>query len=167
LDEDFFLYHEDLEYSYWLKSLGYKIVLARDSVVYHEYEFGRSVSKYFWMERNRYAVMLLFFKWPTLLLLAPMGFLVEVGLLLLAVRSSSLSERLAVYRYWLNPANWPLWLKKRRLIQSRRTVSDKELLKFAVSEILFQEGEAQSPLLTHIGNPLMKAYWQVVKKLLS
>ena len=32
-DNDFFLYHEDLEYSFRLRAVGYKIVLARDSVL--------------------------------------------------------------------------------------------------------------------------------------
>lgn len=166
LDEDFFLYHEDLEYSYRLKSLGYKIVLARDSVVYHQYEFSRSVSKYFWMERNRYAVILMFYKWPTLFLLAPMGLLVEAGLFLTSLKTDWRAERLAVYRYWFNPTNWPLWLKKRRIIQSRRTVSDRALLKDVVSEILFQDDSVRSSLLTYLGNPIMKGYWWLVKKII-
>ncbi len=167
LDEDFFLYHEDLEYSYRLKSLGYKIVLARDSVVYHQYEFSRSVSKYFWMERNRYAVILMFYKWRTLFLLWPTKLVIEIGLILASIKGGWLAERLAVYRYWANLANWSVWLKKRRLIQSRRTVSDRVLLKDVVSEILFQDDSVKSPLLVYIGNPLMKLYWTIVKKLIS
>lgn len=167
LDEDFFLYHEDLEYSYRLKSLGYKIVLARDSMVYHQYEFSRSVSKYFWMERNRYAVILMFYKLPTLILLLPTKLIVEIGLILMSIKGGWFTERLAVYRYWANLANWPLWLKKRRIIQSRRTVSDKTLLKEVVSEILFQDDSIKNPLLVYVGNPLMSLYWTIVKKLIS
>jgi len=89
---------------------------------------------------------------------------VEIGLILMSIKGGWFTERLAVYRYWANLANWPVWLKKRRLIQSRRVVSDKELLKSAVSEILFQEGEIQSPVLKYIGNPLMKAYWRIVRR---
>lgn len=167
LDEDFFLYHEDLEYSYRLKSLGYKIVLARDSVVYHQYEFSRSVSKYFWMERNRYAVILMFYKWQTLFLLWPTKLIIEIGLILTSIKGGWFAERLAVYRYWANPASWSLWLKKRRIIQSRRTVSDEVLLKDVVGEILFQDDSVRSPLLVYIGNPLMKLYWIIVKNLIS
>lgn len=166
LDEDFFLYHEDLEYSYRLKSLGYKIVLARDSVVYHQYEFSRSVSKYFWMERNRYAVILMFYKLPTLILLLPTKLVVEIGLILMSIKGGWFKERLAVYRYWANLTNWPLWLKKRRIIQSRRAVSDRVLLKEVVSKILFQDDSVKNPLLVYVGNPLMKGYWWVVKKII-
>lgn len=165
LDEDFFLYHEDLEYCYRLKCLGYKIVLVRDSLVYHRYEFRRSVSKYFWLERNRYAVMLMFFKWKTLLLLAPMGLLAELGLFIMSWQSGWLRERLKVYRYWLKRENWRLWLAKRRQIQKQRVVSDRVLMKNQVSRVLFQEEELASPLLRYIGNPVMAGYGWVVRRI--
>ncbi len=166
LDEDFFLYHEDLEYCFRLKAAGYKIVLARDSVVYHKYQFGRSITKYFWMERNRYGVMLEFFKWPTLLLLAPMGLVMEAALILFALKGDWFAERVKVYRYWLDSANWIPWLKKRKNIRQIRKVTDRELLKDMVSEILFQEKEMANPLLLYIGNPVMKIYWQLVKAII-
>lgn len=166
LDEDFFLYHEDLEYCYRLKCLGYKIVLVRDSLVYHQYEFKRSISKYFWLERNRYAMMLMFFKWKTLFLLAPMGLLAELGLLIMSWRSGWFGERMKMYRYWLKRENWRLWLVKRRRIQGLRKISDKELLKGAVSEILFQEEEVASPVLKYLGNPVMRGYWRLTKHLI-
>lgn len=166
LDEDLYLYHEDLEYCYRLKSLGYKAVLVRDSLVFHQYEFSRSVSKYFWLERNRYAVMLIYFKWSTLFLLLPMALVLELGLLLMSIRSGWFSERMAVYRYWLKWSNWQLWLKKRQAIQNQRKVSDRELLKDAVSEILFQDDALQSPLLKYVGNPIMRVYWQIIKSVI-
>lgn len=166
LDEDFFLYHEDLEYSYRLKAAGYKIALVSQSLVYHKYQFGRSITKYFWMERNRYGVMLEFFKWPTLLLLLPMALLLEVGLILFAIRGGWFAERVKVYRYWLNGQNWSSWLKKRNYIQSIRTVSDRELTKDSVSQVLFQEKEMENPLLVYLGNPLMKGYWQLARAII-
>ncbi len=166
LDEDFFLYHEDLEYCFRLKAAGYKIVLARDSVVFHKYQFGRSITKYFWMERNRYGVMLEFFKWPTLLLLAPMGLVMEIALILFALKGGWFAERIKVYRYWLDSANWITWLNKRKSIRQIRKVGDRELLKDMVSEILFQEKEMANPLLLYIGNPVMKIYWRLVKAII-
>lgn len=166
LDEDFFLYHEDLEYCYRLKSVGYKIILARASVVYHKYQFGRSITKYFWMERNRYGVMLEFFKWPTLFLLLPAACLLEIALIAFAVRGGWFKERLKVYRYWLKIKNWQIWLKKRKYIQSIRVVPDRTLTKDMVTQILFQEKEMQNPLLLHFGNPLMKIYWRIVRTMI-
>ena len=166
LDEDFFLYHEDLEYCFRLKAAGYKIILARDSAVYHKYQFGRSITKYFWMERNRYGVMLEFFKWPTLLLLAPMGLVMELALILFALKGNWFEERVKVYRYWLDSVNWGRWLEKRRKIRQIRKVSDRELTKDLVSKVLFQEKEMVNPLLLYIGNPAMKIYWRLVRAII-
>lgn len=162
-DEDFFLYHEDLEYCYRLRSAGFKIVLVSKSVVFHKYQFGRSISKYFWMERNRYGVMLEFFKWPTLLVLLPIGLLMELALILFAWKGGWLEQRWEVYRYWLKKENWQLWLKKRRATQSRRTVTDRELTRLSVSEVLFQEKAVANPILKYLGNPFMTAYWWIVR----
>ncbi len=166
LDEDFFLYHEDLEYCFRLRAAGYKIALVRDSIVFHKYQFGRSITKFFWMERNRYGVMLEFFKWPTLLLLLPMALLMELALIIFALKGGWFGERLKVYRYWLKEENWRSWLIKRRRIQGWRQVKDKELLRLAVSEVLFQEQEMKNPLLVYVGNPVMKGYWWIIKKIL-
>jgi len=162
-DNDFFLYHEDLEYSFRLKIAGYKIVLSTDSIFYHKYQFSRSISKFYWMERNRYGVMLMFFRWPTLLLLAPMAIILEFGLWLFAFKSGWWKERVKVYQYWLKFESWKLWFSKRKYIQSIRKVSDRDLLKSAVSGIYFQEKAMENPLLKYIGNPVMKVYFALAR----
>ncbi|KKQ27283.1 MAG: hypothetical protein US42_C0011G0021 [Candidatus Magasanikbacteria bacterium GW2011_GWC2_37_14] len=166
-DHDFFLYHEDLEYSFRLKILGFKSVLVKDSVFYHKYQFSRSIEKFYWMERNRYGTMLMFFRWPTLLLLLPMAIILEFGLWLFAFKGGWWKERVKVYQYWLKTSSWQLWLGKRKNIQSLRKVSDRDLLKTAVSGIYFQEKSMENPLLKYLGNPLMTLYyWVVVKGLI-
>lgn len=163
LDEDFFLYHEDLEYCYRLKAAGYKTVLVRDSVVYHKYQFGRSITKYFWMERNRYGVLLEFYKWPTLLFIAPMLVLMELALILFALKGGWFTERKKVYQYWMQKDNWRKWLVKRKRIQKMRVISDRELTRNSVSAILFQEKSMENPLLLYVGNPIMEIYWWVLR----
>lgn len=163
-DDDFFLYHEDLEYSLRLQMAGYRSVVVKDSIFYHKYQFSRSITKFFWMERNRYAVLYMFFRLPTLLLLFPMLFVLEVGLWVFAVKNHWVKERIRVYRYWLNPRHWPLWHKKRRYIQSIRTIRDRDILLRASPGIYFQEKTMANPLLTYIGNPLMAAYYFLIVK---
>lgn len=165
-DHDFFLYHEDLEWSFRIRAAGYKIVMVKDSVFYHKYQFARSITKFFWMERNRHAIMLMFFRWPTLLLLAPMAIVLEGGLWLFSIINGYADKRWDVYKYWVKPKHWKLWLKKRRRIQKTRVVSDRFLLKFSVAGIYFQEKEMANPLLKYIGNPMMKLYHFIVVKLL-
>lgn len=162
-DEDFFMYHEDLDYSLRLKMLGYRVVLVPQSIFYHEYKFNKSVSKYFWMERNRFAVLLMYYKWPTLFLILPMALALEFGLWFFAIKSGWGRERVNVYKYWLKPASWKLWLAKRRVIQKNRKISDMDLLKTMVATVNFSEKVVESPVLKFIGNPVMKGYFWLLR----
>jgi len=166
-DSDFFLYHEDLEWTFRLRSVGYKIALVNDSVFYHKYQFSRSITKFYWMERNRYGVMLMFFRWPTLLLLLPMALVLEVGLWVFAIKGGWTDKRKKIYQYWFKSSSWKLWLGKRKHIQKIRKVSDRYLLGFSVPGIDFQDASMNNSVLKYIGNPLMKIYyWIVVKGLI-
>ncbi|MFH1947264.1 MAG: glycosyltransferase family 2 protein [Candidatus Magasanikbacteria bacterium] len=162
-DEDFFMYHEDLEYSFRLKTAGHKIILVKDSVFYHKYQFSRSIEKFYWMERNRYGVMLMFFRWPTLLLLLPIELALECGLWVFAFRGGWWEERVKVYKYWLKLSSWKLWLGKRKNIQKIRKVKDKDLLKLAVGDIVFQEKSMENPVLRWVGNPVMRIYFWLIR----
>jgi GT2 family glycosyltransferase len=166
LDEDLFLYHEDLEYSLRLKSLGYRTVTVSDSIFYHEYSFTHNKNKYYFLERNRYAVMLLYYRWPTLILLLPIAVIMEIGLCLFALKRGWINEKLRAYIYWLKGGNASLWLKKRQVRQNKRLISDRTMLKQAVGTVIFDDSEIQSPLLKYLGNPLMSAYWFLVKKII-
>ncbi len=166
-DEDFFLYHEDLEYSFRLRVAGYRSVLVKDSIVYHKYQFSRSITKFYWMERNRYGVMLMFFRIPTLIILLPIAFALEVGLWIFSIKGGWVKERVKVYKYWMKLSSWKLWLKKRKNIQKIRKIRDRDLFNLSLSGIYFQEKKFESPLLKYFGNPLMKVYyWVVVKGLI-
>lgn len=166
-DHDFFMYHEDLEYSLRLRMAGYRVVLVRDSVFYHKYQFARSITKFYWMERNRYGVMLMFFRWPTLLLVLPIMLALEIGLWIFSIRGGWMEEKIKVYRYWLDMEHWKLWLIKRRYIQSIRKITDRELLKNAAAGIYFQDTSVENPITRYIGNPVMEVYyWLVVRGLI-
>ena len=162
-DKDFFLYHEDVEYSLRMKVLGYKVSIVRDAIFYHKYQFSRNKDKFYFMERNRYAVMLMYFKWPTFLVLLPMALVMEVGLIFFAIINGWFKVKLNVYKYWLTSKNWQLWLGKRKFIQSIRMVTDKQILKLASDKVIFDEKSINNPLLKYVANPLMAAYWFVAK----
>ncbi|MFA6547709.1 MAG: glycosyltransferase family 2 protein [Candidatus Magasanikbacteria bacterium] len=165
-DNDFFLYHEDIEYCFRLKIAGYKIMVASDSIFYHKYSFGRNQEKFYYIERNRLGVMLMFFKWPTLLLFLPMGLVLELGLLLFAAKQGWWKEKLRSYAYWLKLSSWKLWLKKRAYVQSIRKVTDKEMIKTFVGKVEFNEASIKNPILDNIANPLMNFYWLIVKNII-
>lgn len=164
-DGDFFLYHEDTDFSLRARTREYRVVLVRDSVMYHQYEFKRSVSKYFWMERNRWAILLLYYRWLTLLLIAPALIAVELGTLPIAFIKGWWRERLRSYAYWARPKNWKLWFVKRGVTQRSRTVGDRVILAHTTGRILFQESDIDSALLRYVANPVLSAYLWVVRKI--
>lgn len=166
-DKDYFMYHEDTDYSLRLQMQGYRTVLVRDAEFFHKYQFSRSVSKYFWMERNRYVILLLYYRIPTLVLLLPLLIPLEIGLWLFAFRGGWAGEKKKVYQYWAQKKHWSEWWKKRKQIQKTRTISDRTLLSTAVRGIHFQEQETEHPLVLYVGNPIMELYyWIVVRGLI-
>jgi GT2 family glycosyltransferase len=165
-DDDFFLYHEDVEYSFRLKIAGFKIVVVPNSIFYHKYSFSRNKEKFYYIERNRYGVMLMFFKIPTLLLFLPIGLALEFGLILFSLKSGWIKEKMSAYKYWLSWKNWQLWLKKRKYVQSIRQIKDKELIKDLAGKVEFEDKSINNPLLKYVGNPLMNAYWQIIKRII-
>jgi len=165
-DEDYFLYHEDTDYSLRLRYMGYRTVLMSRAQFFHKYQFKKSTGKYFWMERNRYAIMLIYFRIPTLILLFPAFILSEIGLIFFSLLGGWWKERFKAYAYWLHASNWKLWLKKRKYIQHHRKICDRDMFKYSVGGIYFQEQGMHGPLHT-IANWGMEAYyWLIVRTLI-
>lgn len=161
-DEDYFLYHEDIEYSLRLRSVGYRIVVVPGAVLYHEYEFGRNPQKWYFMERNRLGLLFSFYKLPTLILFFPIAFFVEVAVLLFAAQHGWLKEKLSAYRYWLNPAHYPVWFAKRKKIQLQRIQGDHVFLRLATAELSFSQTPFDS-LLVRWGNAVSKKLFWVIR----
>ena len=118
--------------------------------------------KFYWMERNRYGVWLMFFRLPTLLAMLPMAAVLEFGLIYFSIKGGWFKKRLEVYKYWMKISSWKLWLGKRRRTQKLRKVSDRYSLSFAATGIHFQDASVTSPLVTKIANPMMTLYYNLV-----
>lgn len=159
LDEELFAYHEDLEFSWRARLAGYRVLLAPDSLVYHKYEFSRSIKKYYWMERNRIIVSLRCYRIATLLLLFPAWLVMEAGLWAFAFKSGWWKEKLRTYAYFLLPSSWKNLLRARKRIKELRIISDREATKLFTGKILFQQ--MQPALLTRIANPIFSLYWKL------
>ena len=70
-DADYFTYFEDTDLSLRARLAGFDVVLAAESVAYHDYEFRFSPQKMYWIERNRHLTLLKHLQWKTLLYLLP------------------------------------------------------------------------------------------------
>ena len=160
-DDIFFMYHEDLDLGWRLRLAGWRNVLAKHSIVYHKYEFSRSVSKFYFMERNRYLVLLKNFRLWTLFLLFPFLVFSECGLFCAALQSGWWKEKLQMYRYFLSKEAWVYLQKKRFETQQMRKVGDKEIVRLFTSVILFQD--VSGPFTQYAANPLMTFVWMILR----
>ena len=163
-NEEFFMYHEDVDLGWRLWLQNYKVMLVWDSVVYHKYEFSKSIKKYYFMERNRYLVLLQNYKMATLLAILPASIVMDISMFIYSIFAGWFSEELEVYKYFFSHKNWEKIFETRQKIQASRKTKDKEIIKRFVGVIKFQD--FQNPLLKYFVNPIFDLYWQIVKRLI-
>lgn len=164
LDPYLFLYHEDLQLGWRLRLAGYKNVLCSSAVVYHLYEFKRSVSKFFWMERNRILVHFACLKLPTIILLLPFLLLLEIALFIFGLKGGWVKEKLLVWWELLQPKTWKYIIQTRKEFQAHRKISDREILKLFTAKIEHQE--TSNFVVNYIGNPILSALWWLMRKII-
>jgi len=163
LDEDLFLYQEDMELCWRLRLGGYTAVLAPRSVVFHKYEFSRNPEKFYFLERNRALVLMKNLRLRNLLLLAPALATAEVGLAAVALRGGWLRQKVRAWGYFLRPAAWRQVREGRRRQRSIRRVPDAEIARVMSADIAF-EGLAGA-WLERLANPAMRLAWRALRPL--
>ena len=77
LNEDNFMYYDDVDLSWMVNLMGYRIYCVPDSVIYHEYELGVSAQKLFLLEYGRWSSLICYLKVPTFIVLLPFLVLTE------------------------------------------------------------------------------------------
>lgn len=163
-DERYFLYLEDTELGWKLRSLGHQVHLAPQALVYHRFQFQAPYRNYGLLERNRLWLVFAYYRWPTLLLLLPALLLMEAGQWLFACRNGLLQQRLWAYREVLSPANVrSAWVHRRRT-QQCRNVTDRELTRNCVAT--FDAALLPGFLVQRVANPVFAAYWRLVRLVL-
>jgi len=163
-DEAYFMYHEDTDLSLRIKFWGYQIKLIPKAKVFHQYEFSRSLKKFYYIERNRLILLLKFYKLPTLLFILPVLIFLEVGLIIQSLFNGFFIYRLKVYGYFVNPLNIIKIIKKRRKIQKERLINDLTLIKELTGKIEFQE--IDNFFLKYIFNPILNFYKFIIERII-
>ncbi|MFH1582811.1 MAG: glycosyltransferase family 2 protein [Candidatus Falkowbacteria bacterium] len=162
-DEEFWMYNEDQDLGWRLWLNGFKCVLAPEAVVYHKYEFSRSIKKYYFMDRNRIITMLKNYHWATLMLIAPAFIVMEIGLLFFSFSNGWFKEKINIYKYFLSSKNWRYIGQARKQAQTLRQVKDKDIIKLFSGRIWYQEiGGGR----LKIANIIFSVYWKVIKVLI-
>ncbi|HWQ99262.1 MAG TPA: glycosyltransferase family 2 protein [Candidatus Methylomirabilis sp.] len=163
LDETLFAYHEDLDLGWRMMISGYDNLLAPKSILRHRYEFSRSVKKWYWMERNRWAVYLMDYRLGTILLTLPAMAAVEIATWIFSIKGGWVKEKGCATAWFFKPSTWVYLASTRRATQRLRRRSDREILKRFVSSIAYQDVE--SPFMLKVANPLMAVYFAILKLL--
>ncbi len=164
MEDRFFMYHEDLELGLRAMVAGYKNLLVPDVRALHDYKFSKNKMMFAWIELYRWVVMLGYWKWKTLLLLAPVLFVIELGTIPLALKGGWIKAKLYSYRNLVKPSTWALMASIRKRTQRLRVVPDAVLFEHVVGEIEAQE--QSSAIIEKVANPVMKAYRNMLAKLI-
>jgi GT2 family glycosyltransferase len=162
-DEEMWMYNEDQDLGWRLWLAGYQCLIAPQAIVYHKYEFSRSIQKYYWMDRNRIITILKNYYWLTLVLIIPAFIVMEGGLVLFSIQSGWFKEKLDVWKYFLSLKNWQLIFKKRHQIQRTRKLSEKKILSLITGKIWYQEIGSWK---LKVANPIFELYWFIVRAII-
>jgi len=159
---EYFAYHEDAELSWRCRQRGLSVLYVPDAVVVHRYEFSRTATKQYLLERNRWLFLLTLFEARTLLLAAPALLAFEVAVTLLAAVQGWLPAKV---RGWVWLARNAGWVRtRRRLLQSERTVADRALARWVAGRL----DPANVPLPPGGGfvATALDTYWRLIRRVL-
>lgn len=159
-DDAYFAYHEDAELSVRCWQRGLRVVFVPDAVVIHRYEFSRNLRKYELIERNRLLLVLTLLEARTLALLGPAMVIAELGMLMVSVKD----------RWWRQKVAGWAWLvrnrahvgDRRRLLQSERTVPDRELVGHFATHV--EPGNYEVSPAHRTLDTVLARYWALVSK---
>jgi GT2 family glycosyltransferase len=162
LPVEYFLYFDDVDYSWRLRLWGGRIGIEPTARVDHLYEFRRRQMKWHLLERNRWAAIIRTYPTELIVALAPALALTEVAVFAVALRDGWLRDKL---RASGEVARWmPRLLRERRAIQAQRSVSALEFADQFTADIT-------SPLLgraarSRVLRLFLRAYWKAVRSVL-
>jgi GT2 family glycosyltransferase len=162
MSPEFFMYSEDLDLGLRLWLAGRRVGIAAAARVTHSYEFDKGPYKWFWMERNRWRMILSDYPAPLLALVAPALLAAELGLLAVAARQGWLRAKLRAQVATV--ADLPHTIARRRSVQRTRTISAAEFAGHLTASL-------DSPYLAAAHSPWLRVpqalYWKLVRVVLA
>ena len=138
-DPDFFLYLEDVDLSWRARLMGHRIQFVPDSVVYHKFQLSIAPWKEFYLERNRYLVLLKNCSLRMLVLMIPAFVVTEIVTWGHAVLNGRQYVQNKLKAYWWVVTNPGKILNKRREVQSNRKIADREIIRLLDRKIPFNQ----------------------------
>ena len=164
LDDKFFSYMEDQDFSWRARMKGRKIILSAKSLIWHKYRFRenqRNSLKFFLLERNRLYFIFKHYSTKTFLLILPAFLFMEAGILVNSICSGYFLAK--IKSYYAFATNISTLKAARAKIQKNRKISDRQLFREFSPTIDFDE--IDSPLF-RLANLFLKHYYNFVRKLI-
>lgn len=163
-EPEMFMYLEDADLGWKIRQYGYDVRFVPESRVYHKYRFNKEYRYYFHLERNRWWLLLVYYRLATLVLLFPALLLMEFGQCVFALSQGRIVDKLRACAYFLRPRSIKRIFALRRQAQLRRKISDKEFL--ARFDGSINTPQLSGFLVRRIANPIFAGYWAVVRQLI-
>ncbi|HEV2087525.1 MAG TPA: glycosyltransferase, partial [Cryptosporangiaceae bacterium] len=160
---EYFAYHEDTDLSIRTWQRGRTVDYVPDAVVRHHYEFSRTATKFYLIERNRLVVVLTTYQLRSLLVLAPMLVLTELAMVASAVAGRWWSQKVAGWRWLWRHRRWVR--ARRREVQEARRLPDADIV--ALMTPRFEPGNLATPPGIGLYNAVSAGYWAIARRLIG
>jgi GT2 family glycosyltransferase len=162
LYEPYFANHEDADFSIRTWRLGLRVVSVPDARAVHNYEFSRTPSKFYLVERNRLIFVGTLWGARALIVLAPALLGLELAMVAMAIKDGWLGQKARGWGWLVRNAGL-VW-RRRRLVQQERLVPDRVWMTVLTdqfdSPLVALPSAVRGPL-----NALVRAYWRVASRL--
>lgn len=168
-DADFFLYMEDADLSWRVRFAGGKIVYVPTSIICHKFKLSIAAWKHFYLERNRYMILLKNLERKTLLLMFPGLMVTEVVTMGHAVLNGPEYVKSKFKAYWWIIKNRTFVFAKRKKTIAVKKTSDKEFFSLLEYKIPFDQVIENKILrwsADKIFNTFFRIHFEIVRKLI-
>ena len=160
-DEDYYMYLEDTDLSWRIRLAGYKVIFVPESIVWHKYEFSKGKQKFFYLERNRLAMMSTNLERRTKALLIPPAILFEIAMISASIVGGWGGLKMKSYMDIIK--NRRRLKEKKIRVASFRRVSDREIMSLFTDRIDFPEINNGA---VSIINGVFRLYWKLIYRLI-
>lgn len=165
-DSDFFLYQEDADLSWRIRFAGGKIMYVPESIIYHKFKLSIAPQKEFFLERNRYLILLKNFSLKTLLLLLPALIVTEIVTMSHAILSGPKYLKNKLNAYWWIIGNYNLVLRKRSETISKKKISDSVFFEYLDWKIPFEQVITE-PMICNTAELIFNSFYRVYSKIIK
>ena len=161
-DPFIFLYHDDLDLGWRASQMEIKSFYAPKARIYHagSYNYKWSGKKFFWLERNRHYCLLTHYSRKTFFKILPSLILVEIMMIFFYISKGFMKMKLLAYVDILK--NIKHIQKKYHEIESKKLISDSELIKLMPNE-MFIPDQISNSFTAKMFNKIISNLSKIVK----